>query len=372
MKIIYGITKSNFGGAQRYVFDLAKAAQRAGHDVAVMCGGNGVLVEKLEAEHIRVITLPHLQRDISIIDELKSFYFIFRTLMEERPDVFHTNSSKMGGLGNLVARLVGVPMIFFTSHGWAFNEPRPKIQKIIIKFFVWLTVLFSTKTICVSIETRRQVESLPLINNKLVVIYNGLEHFDLAPRKEGGFVIGTLAELHKIKGLDILLRAWAEFIKKRPQAKLVVMGEGEERDNLEALTHKLDIVDSVAFKGQVDNARTQLLGFDIFVLPSRSENLPYTILEAGFAGLPVIASRVGGIPEIITTGESGILVESENSDEIFSSLLLLSDDPTLRARLGDNLKKKVISEFSIKNMVEQTLADYELGKKNYRQRFHRW
>jgi glycosyltransferase involved in cell wall biosynthesis len=96
MKILYGITKSNFGGAQRYVFDLAREAKLAGHDVAVICGGAGALVQKLEQNHIRVILLPHLKRDISLVDEFRSFHFIFRTLVEENPDVFHTNSSKMG------------------------------------------------------------------------------------------------------------------------------------------------------------------------------------------------------------------------------------------------------------------------------------
>lgn len=358
MKIIYGITKSNFGGAQRYVFDLARHARKEGHEVAVICGGNGPLVEKLLQNDIKVILLPHLKRDISLVDEIRSLHFIFRTLFEEQPDVFHTNSSKMGGLGNVAAFLAGVRKIVFTAHGWAFNEPRPKIQKIIIKFFVWLTILFSHKTPCVSVETKRQVENLPFMKSKLVVIYNGLEHFDLVPRQTGGFVVGTIAELHKIKGLDVLLHAWAEFIEKHPQAKLVIMGEGEERNNLEALTHELGIGDSVSFKGQVDNARTQLLDFDIFVLPSRSENLPYTILEAGFAGLPVIASRVGGIPEIIKDGESGLLIPPEDSLALYTSLIKLAESQGLRQRLGNNLKETVVKNFSVNKMVAETLEVY--------------
>src|SRR5260221_10437089 len=116
MKIIYGITKSNFGGAQRYVYDLATAAKAAGHDVAVMTGGNGVLVEKLRGNGIRVIEIKGLKRDISIVDEFKSFHFIFRTLYAEKPDVFHTNSSKMGGIGNLAGRLAAVKKVILTAH----------------------------------------------------------------------------------------------------------------------------------------------------------------------------------------------------------------------------------------------------------------
>lgn len=365
MKIIYGITKSNFGGAQRYVFDLAREAKKAGYDVAVLCGGEGSLVAKLKQENIRVISLPHLKRDISLVDELRSFHFIFRTLVEENPDVFHTNSSKMGGIGNFSARLAGVRKIIFTGHGWAFNEPRPFYQKPIIKFFVWLTILLSHKTICVSEKTQRDV-SWPLVEHKLKVVHNGIEPFALLPRSEARarlnlnenvLAVGTLAELHKIKGLDVLLKSWAKF-SKRYQAKLFIFGEGEEHQRLENLALSLGISDSVSFQGFVANAKELLLAFDIFVLPSRSEALPYTILEAGFAGLATIATRVGGIPEVIKTGENGILLEPENPDEIHSSLILLAEDAGLQARLGAKLKETVQKDFSLDKIVRETWESY--------------
>jgi glycosyltransferase involved in cell wall biosynthesis len=358
MKILYGITKSNFGGAQRYVFDLAKAAKAAGHDVAVLCGGSGVLVEKLEADHIRVIRLPHLKRDISLLDELRSLLFIVNTLHDEQPDIFHTNSSKMGGLGNVAARLNGVKRIIFTGHGWAWNESwRPYWQKALIKFFTWLTILSAHRTICVSHKNKQDVEGWPLVGKKISVIWNGLAPFELEPRKMGGFVVGTIAELHKVKGLDVLLRAWQRFHSKR-EAKLVIYGEGEERQSLERLAGELGIASSVEFKGYAAEARTLLKNFDIFALPSRSENLPYALLEAGFAGLPVVATSVGGVPEVIEPGVSGALVEPGDPEALFSSLLLLADDAMLRARLGETLRKKVLAEFSLEQMAESTLSLY--------------
>lgn len=365
MKILYGITKSNFGGSQRYVYDLAREAKSAGHDVAVLCGGHGALVEKLEGNNIRVISLPHLKRDISLVDEFRSFHFIFRTLVEENPDVFHTNSSKMGGIGNLAARLAGVRKIIFTGHGWAFNENRPFYQKPVIKLFVWLTILLSHKTICVSQKTRDDVD-WPLISPKLAVIRNGIEPFSLLPRfaarlklgvEENTLVVGTLAELHPTKGLEVLLKAWAKFIN-RGGAKLFIFGEGEEEQRLQNLALTLQIKDSVVFSGFVANARELLSAFDLFILPSRSEAFPYTILEAGFAGLPVIASRVGGIPEVINTGQNGILVEPGSADEIHSSLILLADDGTLRSRLGESLKEAIQKNFTIGEMAKNTFSLY--------------
>jgi len=358
MKILYGITKSNFGGAQRYVFELALEAKKRNHDVAVLLGGRGTLRETLQKNGVRVISLESIQRDISLVRETKSFFQICQILKNEKPDVFHINSSKMGGLGALAGRVSGIKKIVFTSHGWAFNEPRPLWQKFVIKIFVWLTLLLSHKTICVSQETRRQVSSFPFIKNKLTVVYNGLNEFPLAspaPRKV--LTVGVLAELHKIKGLDVLLQAWSKFTKKH-DGKLIIIGEGEEKENLMRLVKELEITNSVEFRGYVNDARSRLLDFDIFVLPSRSENLPYALLEAGLAGLPVIASSVGGIPEIVESGISGVLVPPEDSETLFSSLVLLSEDEALRTRLGTALRASTEEKFSFSKMVERTLDLY--------------
>jgi len=359
MKILYGITKSNFGGAQRYVFDLATAARKQGHDVAVLCGGNGPLVQKLERENIRVIAIPGFGRDMDLLNDAPRLLFIIRVLWHEKPDVFHINSAKMGGAGIFSGRLLGIKKIIFTAHGWAFNEPRPYWQKTLIKFFSWLTILCAHKTICVSEGAKRYVSHWPFIKNKLVVIHNGLETFDLAKRDDQMFTVGAISELHKIKGLDILLTAWSNFSKNR-NGRLVIVGEGEERLNLENMAKNLDISDSVTFKGFVENARFLLSNFDIFCLPSRSEAMPYALLEAGLAGLPVIATSVGGIPEIIENGANGVLVPVENPEVLFSTLVLLAEDENLRRRLGTNLRSSIQENFSFEKMVEKTLHLYQL------------
>jgi|SRR3989344_3347338 len=368
MKILYGITKSNFGGAQRYVFDLATEAKKRKHDVAVLCGQKGKLAEKLKEENIRVTMLKNLERDISLVKEIKSFVEIIKVLKKERPDVFHINSSKMGGLGGLAGRLVGTRKIIFTAHGWAFNEPRSGWQKVIIKFFVWLTILFSYQTICVSEKTKSNIANWPFVKNKLQVVKNGIREFELLPHIEARqklvsgissdtLLVGTTSELHKIKGLDVLLIAWSKFIKGR-DAKLVIMNDGEEKDNLQNMAKELGISDSVIFKGFIDNARSFLSGFDIFCMPSRSEAMPYAPLEAGFAGLPIIATAVGGIPEVIENGVSGILIPTENTEILLSSLVLLKDNPSLRERLGTNLKASIQEDFSSEQMIAKTFQLY--------------
>ncbi len=352
------ITKSNFGGAQRYVFDLAVGARDAGHEVVVMCGGEGSLVQKLRGANIRVISIPGFGRDTDFLHDAPRLWFIIKTVFKEKPDVFHINSAKMGGAGIFSGRLLGVPKIIFTGHGWAFNEPRPLWQKSLIKFFTWATIFFAHKTICVSEKTKKDVSNWPFIKNKLEVIYNGINKFDLVERTDKIFTVGTIAELHKIKGLDILLTAWSKFIKNR-SAKLIIIGGGEEKENLQNMANNLGISDSVIFKGFIDNARSLLSTFDIFVLPSRSEAMPYAPLEAGLAGLPVIATSVGGIPEIIENDESGILIEKENPEALLSALIKLFENQDLRKKLGENLKNKVETEFSLDKMIGETLTLYK-------------
>ncbi|MBX4199266.1 glycosyltransferase family 4 protein [Candidatus Parcubacteria bacterium] len=366
MKILYGITKSNWGGAQKYVYDMALASQAAGHDVAVMCGGDGPLVSKLAEAGVRTINIPGFSRDIDMLDDAKRLWFIIKTVKAEKPDVFHINSSKMGGAGIFSGRLLGVPKIIFTAHGWPFREPRHWLQNLIIEELSWITVLASHLTICVSEKDYEDMARKPLTREKLVVIHNGIDvsHTNMrAGHKTGGdnVVVGTIAELHRNKGLDIGLRAFARAFKFT-DAKLEIVGGGDERESLQRLSVELGIDSQVNLIGFRDNATALLSNFDIFILPSRKEGLPYTILEAGIAGLPVISTSVGGIPEIIKNGETGLLVPPEDPKALADALKKLSDNSSERERLGNNLHNFVKKNFSKEKMVEETLSLYgEIG-----------
>ena len=127
--LVFIITKSNWGGAQRYVFDLC-VAMREKFLVKVILGGDGPLAEKLNGDGIEVITIAELGRDVNIIKDFRSGWKIFRALIKIKPDIVHLNSSKIGGVGSLAARLVFVPRIIFTSHGWALNEDRSLFKKV--------------------------------------------------------------------------------------------------------------------------------------------------------------------------------------------------------------------------------------------------
>ncbi len=150
MKILYFITKSNWGGAQKYVFDLATYFKGRGDEVVVAFGGDGILSQRLKEQGIRTITVNNLSRDVGFLNELKSLKEIKEIIKKEKPDVVHLNSSKIGIVGSLISRVVGIKKIIFTAHGFAFREERPFWQILLIQFLSWLSIVLSHKTICVS------------------------------------------------------------------------------------------------------------------------------------------------------------------------------------------------------------------------------
>lgn len=165
-KIFFVITKSNFGGAQRYVYDLATALPVNEFDVSVVFGEGGELEEKLKNVGIKTIRIETLQRNVSFFKDLKVFFELIKIFRREKPDIIHLNSTKIGGIGSFAGRISEVPKIIFTAHGWAFNEKRNAVSKIFIAFLQWLTVLFSHTTIAVSQSMANQILKFPLDSQK--------------------------------------------------------------------------------------------------------------------------------------------------------------------------------------------------------------
>lgn len=370
-KILYVITKANWGGAQRYVYDLATAAKEAGNDVAVIAdGGGGLLTEKLAAADIRIIPLALRQHRTFIGDLLtfNSLFSLIRIFREERPDIVHVNSAKAGGLGALAARIARVPFIVFTAHGWEFNAPRNALSKIGIRLFSWLTVRLAHQTIAVSEAIRRDVRRWPGIGRRITVIPNGIDcplplsreeaRATLSPHGVGKYWVGMISELNPTKRVADAIRAFSIIVPKHPEAILIVLGEGRERDRLEGLIRELHLGDNISLLGFRDDAPSLLKAFDLFVHASSSEALGYAILEAGCAALPVVATRVGGISEIIPDDDHGLLVRPLDPEALATAIESLMDDPRRAAELGARLHARVRNSFSKQKMVVETLALY--------------
>lgn len=388
-KILFLITKSNWGGAQRQVFDLAVNLPKTRFEVVVAAGGLGILHEKLHEAGIRSVSIDTLARDIKASQEALSFITFWRLIKNERPDIVHLHSPKAGGLGALAARLhnfyasflnllptTHYPLlttkIIYTAHGWPFNEDRSAIQKYLIRLASWLTILLTDQTIVISDRELKQIRNFLFVQHKIIRIYNGIDSkIEFRERIEARKMIlgdsltgpqnlwvGIIAELHKNKGLDFAIEAWSEISLKYKGIKLVIIGEGEERKNLEKKIELSRLNASVFLVGKKDNAATLLKAFDVFLLPSVKEGLPYVILEAGAAELPVVATSVGGLVEIIDDMKSGILIQSKHPKEIAKAVSYLIDKPESASKMAYNLKGKVAKVFTLKKMFKETYNLY--------------
>lgn len=376
MKILYVITKSNWGGAQRNVFDLAIQMKASGHEVSVALGGKGVLQKKLESAGIFTHPIDYLERDFSFSKDFKSLREIYSIIKERRPDVIHLHSPKASGLGALAARLLGTKRIITTVHGWTFNEDRKFIQKATIAFFSWLTMVLAHKVILLSDKEYYQALKFPWVRQKLTTIPLGIKtpvfmSIDGAKQFFGKMlnmdinsfgkkiVIGTIAELHRNKALNYLIDAMSIVSSNYPQAICLIVGEGEERANLEKQIKDLKLEDKIFLTGFIDNCSEYLKAFNIFTMSSIKEGLPYTLLEAGSASLPVVSTPVGGIPEIIEDMRSGILIQARNSKELAHGISFLIENPDERRRYGNALKDRVTNVFSIEKMYSSTERLYK-------------
>jgi glycosyltransferase involved in cell wall biosynthesis len=387
-KILFIITKSNFGGAQRYVFELATRLQTDGHTVAVALGGNGALKTKLEESGIEVFSISGAQRDISLAKEVQVLWNIFSIIRTYKPTVVHLNSPKIGGLGSVAARLAYAMnrtksgKIIYTNHGWPFNEPRPEWQQILIRIFSWLTVFLGGTTIVLGDTERNDVKGWPFVQKKFVIIPNGVSNFNVLDKNtalsklvgeqkakdwiaEKRLIIGTISELHKNKGLTFALEGLNSYIEQYPNQKIayVIIGEGEERKTLEETIKKLSHLkpEHVVLSGQIPEAREYVGAFDLFLLSSVKEGLPFAILEAGYAGVPVISTSVGGIPEVIQNLENGILIAPRRPQEIKNALVYLNEHPEVNTNMVAKFKEKIKEKYNFEHIIEQIKKLYEIN-----------
>lgn len=387
-KILLAITKSNFGGASRYVFELASRLKEEGYEVAVAPGGKGVLQTMLEEKGIPVFPISAAQRDISITKEFKVLWNLYKIVRTYKPTIVHLNSPKIGGLGAVAARLASVvnstvggkdkesgehyfvKKIIYTNHGWPFNERRPEWQQFLIRVFSWLTVFLGGTTIVLSKTERNDALKWPLVQHKFVTIGNGVVPFVAKEKREalmrlvgsekadqwiaeGRTVIGTISELHRNKGLTYALEGLNMYTDQYPDKKIayVVIGEGEMRTEIENLIEKntkksTSLRGNIILAGHVNEAREYLRAFDIFLLSSVKEGLPFAILEAGYVGVPVISTCVGGIPEVIQNLENGMLIPPGRPQEIKNALIYLDEHPEVEPRMITSFKEKIATQYN--------------------------
>jgi glycosyltransferase involved in cell wall biosynthesis len=332
-RVLLLITLAEVGGAQTYVASLLPAlADR--FDVAVAAHGPGPLRDAAAEAGVRFIPLEHVRRPISPWRDAAGFVELVRLLRRERPDILHVSSSKAGVLGRLAGATAGVPIRIFTVHGWAFAA-HSGLASLLYRWGDRLVAPLTTMTVCVSENDRAAgIRAGTCRAERTVVIRNAVS-LDRSPRARHERARPLLVSVGRLKApKDFVTLARALALLPAGSFEALIVGEGPDRATLETELRRLRLEDRVRLAGERDDVPALLADADVFVLASRSEGLPVSVLEAMAAELPVVASRVGGVPEVVADGETGFLVAPASPSNLAAVLARLIDDRDLRRRLG--------------------------------------
>jgi glycosyltransferase involved in cell wall biosynthesis len=327
-------------------------------------------LETAKKQGIEIIDVPSLVRRISPINDLRGLVALFRLMRKLEPHIVHTHTSKAGILGRLAAWMARVPTIIHTPHGHVFYG---HFGRSLSRIFLQMERLLGKIThhhIALTPEECNDYLSLRVAQpNNTSVIHSGvdLQRFSKGAkqrtekRKELGFsphslVVGYVGWLIPIKGVTYLVNAMAKIVEQHPKSLLVLVGKGddkgEEEIKLKEQVERAGLADKVRFLGWRPDVDEIMGCFDIFVLPSLNEGMGRVLVEAMAAGLPIVASRVGGIPDLVKHGENGLLVPPANASALEQAISDLLSDKARMKSMGET-GKRMCRPYSLEAMVEQ-------------------
>jgi glycosyltransferase involved in cell wall biosynthesis len=372
LRIMEMIDKPSLGGGQTALLLLAENLEPSRFEVLIATGAAGPLVEEAERKGLRLIQVC-LRKGLS----LRSLREVVAALRTNKIDILHTHGGIAGLYGRLSAAIARTPVVVHTLHGIHYLHYRNPLLRLVYVFLERSVARFTDALILVCRSDFEQAKKRRLAPpEKMAVILNGIEARSglaeegaAAKRGELGFepsrtVIGSIARLHRQKGIIHLLRAAERVLRERPEVLFVVVGEGPLGRRLRKEARALGLAEKFLFPGERKDAAAILALFDLFVLPSLWEGLPFVLVEAASLGKPIIASAVDGVPEIMTQAETGILVPPADPSSLAAAILRLLKDRELAGRLGERARALIPPRFPLRRMIEQTEALYlDLYKK---------
>ncbi len=362
MKIVFVVTRvDEIGGAQIHVRDMACKLSSASNKVWIL-SGKGIdpaYYRKLLEHKVIFVEIASLKRNISIIQDIKAYKKLYEIIKHICPDILSLHSSKAGFIGRIIGKKINVRTVF-TAHGWSFSEGVGTIRERIFVLIEKFAARYATKIISVSeYDKKIAVRYRITRNNNIVVIRNGVKDIRLeqiakpdigkcrlvmtarfSPPKDHSMLLNTLS---KITTLD-----WY----------LDLIGTGRSLYNIQKLTKKLKIEGKVFFHGQISDVEDILSKSSIFVIVTKWEGLPRSIIEAMRAGLPVVASKVGGVPELVKHGVNGYLIPRGDSSELLKRVEELVANCRLRRSMGSESRTMYEKNFTFQRMYSETVKLY--------------
>ena len=360
MNILILTNHLNIGGITRYVLNLAAGLKENGHNVFVGASARGQRQNILEKKNISFLELP-LETKSILSPRLMLAYAVLKKFIQDNDiHIIHAQTRITQFLGFLLSRSLDVRYVC-TFHGFY----RPHLVRKLLPCFGNLTIAISQAV------GSHLIEDFGLNRDNLRVVYNAVVcEFDSQvddradySKYKGKPTLGIIARLSAEKGHEVLFSAFERLINGYPSARLLVVGQGKKELELKHWVKTHGLNRQIIFLGNEPNLSSIYNILDISVLPSSREGLGFSILEAQAKGLPVVASRVGGIEEIIEHKHTGILVEPNNAQELYQGIKLLLEDSALRQKIKNNAKKQIEDKFGLKDMSLKVEAIYKQALK---------
>jgi glycosyltransferase involved in cell wall biosynthesis len=360
VRVAYVITRADaVGGASVHVRDMARYLAGLGHSVKVFIGGEGPVVQQLQEAGVACQRLRFLQRAIHPLRDLRAVRELASSLAEFQPDLISLHTAKAGFLGRIAASRLSVPVLY-TPHGWAFGERFPLVSRSAFLLAERLVAARSAAVLCVCAHERelalRRGVGWPGL---LRVVYNAVHDVPAGLRADAGRSPVRLVSVTRLESPKDPVTLFHALGRLRDRAwDLDLVGDGPMEPGLKRLAGALGIGDRIQFLGYQPDPAPILAGAQVFVLSSGSEGFPRSILEALRAGLPVVASRVGGVAEAIAAGENGLLVPPADGEALAAALASLMDNAELRAGLGEQARRSYEARFRFERMAGELLTIY--------------
>lgn len=377
IKVLHIITRLDLGGTFEDTLACVLNLDKSKYEVTLSSGPSTALtrtvMHQLNEAGVRFVEIRHLRRQINIINDLVALFSLFRLIKKEKYIIVHTHTSKAGALGRLAARSARVPIIIHTPHGHIFYGYYGFFLSWLIMLLERFLAYFTDRLITLThLGKADHVKFGIAPANKIIPIYSGIEldrfgqfNIDIEKRKQqlhlplDSNLISVIARLAPVKGHRYFLEAAARIIEVIPKTRFLLIGDGPQRKKLTEQVKRLGLTEEVAFFGGCEDVRPFLAISDIVVLPSLNEGMGRILLKAQACGRPVVATRVGGIPEVVRDHQTGLLVPAGDAVALAEAIISLLKDKEKRRAISVQAKRWVDSKFSVEAMVERTANLYQ-------------
>ncbi len=373
IRVLRVIARLNMGGPALHVAYLADGLARRGYETTLVAGslarGEGSMAFVAEGLGVEVVRLDALSREVSPLRDLLSVVRLARLIREQRPQILHTHTAKAGAVGRVAALLAGdarPPIVVHTFHGHVLRGYFGPLKTSAYRLLERLLARVTTRLVAVSPQVRDDLVELGVARaEQFEVVRLGIELDERVTGGEPGedarkllgiapetFVVGWVGRMTGVKRTDDVLESLRLLRESGVDAALLMVGDGPDRDHVERRASELGIVRHCFFLGYQEDVSEWYRAFDTMILPSANEGTPVVVIEALAAGCPVVATRVGGVADVVTEGVDGFLVEAGDTAALAERLGRLAADPALRERLGAAGRASVPSRYAVERLVD--------------------